>query len=139
MTVHEWLLTMPQDLATEAVSKTPPSMLRETSSCLSEAIAKSFVWKGDEDKWGKVYRDNMPNFAAVLMENREYLNVSAFARSAGISRGKMEDFLRNEDKHTFEFNEKLLYIFCSIAKSMGSAMDTTFKTTCQGGQENQEL
>lgn len=136
MTVHEWLLTMPEDLATEAVLKTPPSMLKERSSCLSEALAKAFIWR--EDKWERIYKDNMPNFALLLMEHREYFNISAFARASGINRSKIEDYLRDDTKHTPEFNEKLLPCFSAIAISMGECMGKPYRE-CQENPESQGL
>jgi hypothetical protein len=129
-TVHEWLLTMPETLATEAVSLTPPSMLREDASCLSHALMKAFVWK--EEKWLKIYYANMPNFMSLVIEYRDYLNISGIARAMNVKRQRMEILLADEDKHTPELNEKLLHLFSGIAIDINTISDREY--TCPESQ-----
>ena len=112
-TVHEWLLTMPEDLAAEAVSLTPPKILREYSSCLSHALAIAFIWK--DPKWKSIYYANMPNFMGTLVDYRDYFNLSEISRAMNIKRQKMEPLLMDEDKHTPELNEALLHLFGGMA------------------------
>ena len=129
-TVHEWLLTMPETLATEAVSLTPPSMLMGDASCLSHALIKAFVWK--EDKWLNIYYANMPNFMSLVIEYRDYLNISGIARAMNVKRQRMEILLADEDKHTPELNEKLLHLFSGIAIDINTISDREY--TCPESQ-----
>ena len=129
-TVHEWLLTMPEDLAIEAVALTPPSMLREKASCLSHALSVAFIWK--DSKWERIYYDNMPNFMGILVEYREYMNLSQVARNMGVKRQKMEALMKDEDKHTPQLNEKLMFLMGNLLMDLNSVTDKDF--VCQENQ-----
>ena len=129
--VRDWFSELPEDLRTKAISRSTMKTLAEPASCLSHALLVGFIWREDEE-WAEIYKKNMPNMAMFIVENRSLFNLSEISRRTSMRRQTLEDYLRDEDKHSFELNESLTLAMTSMVITLNEVTRTRNEVELKG-------